>query len=200
MKVIAVHLLFFLTIGAFGQNNTPVIGYDRFQWGTSTKSLVETLQSAYEQTPTKLKNSNIGVRLFFTEKNEPGIVGKNFYFFQDKLYKVTIMHDVRYEKININEIINKVMNVYGKAMYHEDVGGGIDNYLIRENLCVWKYSKDLKIEIRWGNVLAYDFFNIGPFIISEYKNPETEAEIEIAKIRLNQESNSDRTFTVPVRQ
>jgi hypothetical protein len=186
-------ILFFCQSILSAQTNNRVIGYENITWGAS----IQVVQQAYQNlSERESKNSNIGVREFQQNIYANGIISRVFYFFQNQLYRVTVNYDTLN---NINsragDISNNIINIYGPFDRQNNMGGGVDAYLFNENYYIWNYNDRLKIEMRWGNTLAYDYF-VGVFLICIYSNPITENEIEVAKVRLRQNDNN-REYVIP---
>lgn len=93
----------------FGQQS-PIIGYDKLEFGTTIEAFQKMYQTARE---TPSKQSSIGVREFRQSNVGSGIHERRFYFFNNRFYRV----DVIYANLNvfsINSLLDKIIEVYGK--------------------------------------------------------------------------------------
>jgi hypothetical protein len=183
---------FCIHVDVYAQSNDIIIGYENIVWGASIQNVQQSYRNLLER---ESKEANIGVREFQQNNVENGILSRVFYFFQNKLFRVTINYDTLndvYSRARI--LMNNIKNIYGTYDESNSLGGGVDNYFFDEFYVKRNYNNRLRIEIRFGNTLAYDYF-VGVFIIGIFSNPETENEIEIEKIRQRQ---NNRTYIVPM--
>ena len=193
MKKIAVVLLLVVAVGGFGQTSkNPILGYEKLAWGASiqdTKALYQNL------TERESNEAYVGVREFRQSYSTQEELTRTFYFFKEKLFKVTTAYDTLGDvNATARKLRNEMTNMYGQATRQNSSGGGVDKYFINEMYSIWELDNKLEVEIRWGNTLAYDYV-VGIFVITLYTNPEIEYDIEVSKVRSRQ--NNGREFTAP---
>lgn len=86
------------------KSDKPLIGYDEVSWGTT----IDEVKQFYPNMKEKEKKD--GIRSFTEIVNKNGMQYRYFYFFQDKLYKVSLDYDanLRYP------LVDKLTSIYGK--------------------------------------------------------------------------------------
>jgi len=125
-------ILLFNSEFVFGQS--PIIGYDKVAWGAS----IETVKKQYpggEVLPSGI----------YIQKNIGGGIDERwFYFYQEKLFKVSVGY-LRMEEELGEALYNKVVSVFGKFDKHEDTSSEI---LFRRNFFRY-YNRNLTVELEF---------------------------------------------------
>ena len=130
------------------KSNKPINGYDKVTWGATIQEVMQFYPDIVEK-----KNEN-GIKLFSERIYKDGMQSRYFYFFQDKLYKVSVDYDANLE----HPLIDKLTSIYGKF---ENFG-----FYYSRN-----YNKRLSISI----------CRVSDFVSVTYKDPTVEEQIDKMK-------------------
>jgi hypothetical protein len=193
IKIIGIFIVLLNPINLYAQTNNSIIGYDRVQWGSSIQTVQQVYQNLKE---VESKDSDIGIKEFVqTNINSNNMISRIFYFFQNKLFCVTINYNTNDYENTVRAILSSIVTNYGRYNIQNSSGGGVDAYFVNEDYVRWNYNNNLKIELRIGELSGYKHF-LGNFIICIFTNPITENDIEVAKVRARQDNNR-REYVVP---
>lgn len=99
----------------FGQQS-PIIGYDKMEWGTTVEAFQKMYPSAKEIPSEK---SSIGVREFKQADVGAGISSRTFEFFNNRFYSA----NVSYKDLTINSVnalLDRIVEIYGKFDEREE--------------------------------------------------------------------------------
>jgi len=160
----------------FGQQS-PIIGYDKLEFGAT----IEAFQRLYPTAKEISSNQNsIGVRMFQQRNVGSGITARDFKFFNNKFYYVTVIYDEMNNNNTINALLDRIVEIYGKFDNKEedtDVSGGAyteETYLYR------RYRNNFYIQF----CIFKSFFPNGGIIyqvLISYYNPITTNEVAAAE-------------------
>ena len=124
-------LLIMSSYFVMGQSNTPIIGYDKVTWGVT----IQKVKQFYPNMHLDIEIDNS--RKIFEENVEAnGITSREFYFYQDKLFGVSVYYDIDLKET----LLNKIKSIYGKfdEKYFNDNG---------DEIRIINYSKNLIIKV-----------------------------------------------------
>jgi hypothetical protein len=144
-------IVFLLGLSALAAQSNPIIGYDKVPWGAS----LEDVKKAYpdynftEEDISQWDEDVMGAprpifRHFYTEP-DGRVFRRNFFFYNDKLYRVTVSYDKTkvYESM-FQSMIDVLAERYGtvphKATY------------IYGNATLFNYSDELHIQVIAGGL------------------------------------------------
>ena len=167
----------------FAQQAQPVIGYGTAGWGES----VEEVTRKYPNIREGSRDENwYGVREFTEQNAEGGIRDRKFYFFNDRLYRVTVDYGERTDD-QAREILYGFVDIYGYFDGESEDSRG-QSGRIYDTLIIYRlYSENLTIVVNivgisdaWRNLIRREVNVI-------YLNPETERLITVERERRTRE-------------
>jgi hypothetical protein len=163
----------------FAQSASPIIGYDKVQWGTSVQTVTQTYSGIREDTS---QDTSIGVREFSQKNVGNGIEERSFYFFNNKLYRVAVRYEKQRDVMTaLYALAERLVEIYGKFDDTSSYSKPFDNTTCKFIDIIRHYNNDLTIFLRGVDV--YNRFNnpIANYILCIYSNPATENEVEAAR-------------------
>jgi hypothetical protein len=164
----------------FGQTNSQIIiGYDKVAWGASLNDVRKNYSGLIEKTNTEEIAS--GIKRFRQDKPENLMTYRDFYFYNDKLYKVGVSYDDLESMQIARLLLEKFVEKFGKFDDSDEgkysVGNGI--YYVDFTDYYRYYYSSLSIRVRLANVVIQRTQTIDSlFMFFEYYNPVTENQIE----------------------
>jgi len=169
----------FFTINLFSQNNPPIIGYDKVQWGSSIQTVTQAYPTVREETSSDAK---IGIREFSQSNVGNGIDTRIFQFFNNKLYKVSVFYEEQRDPMSaFLALAERLVGVYGKFDYQDTSQKPSGNNVLKFVDFIRYHNKNLTIFLRGVDVVNQYNNIIENSLLVMYSNPITENEIEEAK-------------------
>jgi hypothetical protein len=181
MRKIGLCLIIFMLFAmeAFSQLSSPIIGYDKVQWGASIQSVIQVYPSIKELSS---DDSAIGIREFTQHNVGNGIEVRYFFFFNNKLYKVAVHYE---EQDNISTafmaLAAKLIEIYGKFDEQSNSSTPSGTDVLKFVDLIRYYNKNMTIFLRGIDI--YNRYNnlIGNSLVVIYSDPIIESDIETAK-------------------
>jgi hypothetical protein len=166
-------VVFLMIIGinlVFGQSqSSPIIGYDRLQWGAGIQIFQQIYSSTIEITT--LEESAMGIRIFKQENLAGGITERRFNFFENKFYRVYVDYGTRMAMSSIEVILERLISIYGRFDRRENKQEATDDFLAKTTDLYRYYNSDLTIYARIIEFYNLNNYKIGTAFSLNYVNP-----------------------------
>ena len=166
---------------AFSQTSSPIIGYDKVQWGASIQNVTQAYPTIREITS---DDSDIGVKAYIQRNVGNGISERRFYFFNSRLYKVAVDYEEQSDPVAaFLALADRLVAIYGKFDTQNSHQSPSGNYVLKFLDFIRNYNNNLEIFLRTVDVVNRFNNVIENSILVIYSNPVTESEIEVARRR-----------------
>ena len=165
----------------FAQQAQPVIGYGTAGWGES----VEEVTRKYPNIREGSRDENwYGVREFTEQNAEGGIRERKFYFFNDRLYRVTVDYGATE---NSKAILDALVGTYGLFDGAGEDNRGQSGRIYDTTILYRLYSENLTIIANLVDVFDAWYNFIRQEVNLLFLNPETERLITVERERRTRE-------------
>lgn len=176
--------LFMISGILFAQTSEKIVsGYGDAVWGATSSDIKKLYGNLVETTDGE--EQAVGIRKFNQRNPEKLITSRNFYFYNDKLYKVGVSYDDLDNTTISDSLLIKFIEKYGKFDYSDD-GKFLSNnrnYYVSFTDFYRYYSNDFEIRVRLANRIQQSNDSILElFVYFDYYNPIITEEIEQKKL------------------
>jgi hypothetical protein len=175
-KAAFLSLAFVFANFCFGHASAQVItGYDKVAWDSALSDVRKAYSNLVEKTDAEEKAENI--KRFRQDKPENLMTYREFYFYNDKLFKVCAYYDDLESKQASSSLLDKFTQTFGK--FNSVIDGefpiGNGTYYVGYTDYYRNYNPNLQIKVRLASMMHSKTQAIySSFVSFECYNPVTE--------------------------